>query len=240
VAAARGRYLAFTDDDCRPTPEWLETLDRHLHSTPDRLIGGRTTNGLESNAFSTASQVIVEIAYAFYNPTPETATFFASNNLAAPKARFLELGGFDPAFRVASEDRELCDRWRHAGGQLLYAPDVVVTHSHALTFSSFARQHFAYGRGAHRYHRVREGRGSGRLRDDMRFHLLLPKLLRPHMSRLPLWRATRVMLALALWQIANTLGFFYEKYCGGRRAAVGPIDHAANPVGAPEARRSRA
>jgi glycosyltransferase involved in cell wall biosynthesis len=86
VAAARGRYLAFTDDDCRPTPEWLETLDRHLHSTPDRLIGGRTTNGLESNAFSTASQVIVEIAYAFYNPTPETATFFASNNLARAAA----------------------------------------------------------------------------------------------------------------------------------------------------------
>ena len=136
AAAARGRYLAFTDDDCRPATGWLESMDRHFQSTPDRLIGGRTINGLEDNTFSTTSQVIIDSVYAFYNPTPDTATFFASNNLAVTRERFLELGGFDPAFRIASEDRKLCDRWRHVGGQLRYAPDAVVSHSHALTLGS--------------------------------------------------------------------------------------------------------
>ena len=38
--------------------------------------------------------------------------------------------GFPPfrggPFRVASEDRELCDRWRHAGYQMSYAPEEVL------------------------------------------------------------------------------------------------------------------
>ena len=37
--------------------------------------------------------------------------FFTSNNMGVSKQTFLEVGGFNADLRIASEDRELCDRW---------------------------------------------------------------------------------------------------------------------------------
>ena len=35
--AARGKWLAFTDDDCRPTSDWLTKLKARFHELPDRI-----------------------------------------------------------------------------------------------------------------------------------------------------------------------------------------------------------
>lgn len=210
AAHARGQFLAFTDDDCTPEKGWLSRLEAAFREAPDCLLGGRTVNRLTGNAYAAASQVIVDAAYAFYNDDSASARFFASNNMAVPADRFRQSGGFDVAFRIASEDRELCDRWRHTGGRLVYVPDAVVFHAHPLTFLGFCRQHFSYGRGARRYHRLRARRRSGRLSADMGFHARLPRLVRPSLSRLP-WRQAAVVVGLlGVWQVANALGFFYE------------------------------
>src|SRR5438093_7478006 len=37
---ARGRFLVFTDDDCRPAPSWLHALEARFAETPDSLVGG--------------------------------------------------------------------------------------------------------------------------------------------------------------------------------------------------------
>ena len=39
AARARGRYLAFTDDDCQPDPDWLRSLERGLQEFPGALLG---------------------------------------------------------------------------------------------------------------------------------------------------------------------------------------------------------
>ncbi len=211
---ARGRLLAFTDDDCRPTPDWLCALEQHFHKQPRHLIGGRTLNLLSENLCATTSQLIIEAAYAHYNQDPEHARFFASNNLAAPAALFRKLGGFDRCFRVASEDRELCDRWRYRGLELSYAPEAVVFHAHPLSFRDFCRQHFRYGRGAQRYHRVRALRGSGRLFREIPGHARFLGRLRDPLARLPLPGALPVVGMLAVWQLANAAGFVYESLHG--------------------------
>src|SRR5437879_3868866 len=36
----RGTFLAFTDDDCRPAPDWLKALAIRLSKNPDWVIGG--------------------------------------------------------------------------------------------------------------------------------------------------------------------------------------------------------
>jgi glycosyltransferase involved in cell wall biosynthesis len=211
AAVARGRFLAFTDDDCSPAPDWLVALARRFEKTPQRMIGGRTVNRLTRNPYAMASQLIVDMVYAFYNQDPEAARFFASNNMAVPADLFRRLGGFDgKSFRVASEDRELCDRWLHLGHAMIYAPEAVVLHAHPLTLHTFCKQHFAYGRGAWLYHRHRASRGSGRLRDDFRFHTHLPQLLREPLGRLPRAQARCIPLLLGIWQLANTAGFFAE------------------------------
>jgi GT2 family glycosyltransferase len=211
AAAARGEYLVFTDDDCRPAPSWLARIDAALERAPDDMIGGRTVNALAANRWAATSQAIVDMAYDFYNADAAAPRFFASNNMAVPAGRFAALGGFHhDVFRVASEDRELCDRWHHAGYGLTYVPDAVVAHAHDLGFRSFCRQHFRYGRGAMRYHRVRARRRSGLLRQDMPFHLQLPRLLRRATHAMTTGETAQVAWRLVLWQLCNAAGYFYE------------------------------
>src|SRR5580704_13436050 len=51
VSLARGEFLAFTDDDCTPIPDWLSELERVLRSNPNALVGGRVLNALGRNPY---------------------------------------------------------------------------------------------------------------------------------------------------------------------------------------------
>jgi glycosyltransferase involved in cell wall biosynthesis len=83
---ARGSFLAFTDADCRPEASWLNAFEQGFARTSAHMLGGRTINLLMRNPYSTASQLIVDIVYAFYNCDPDGARFFASNNIAVAGA----------------------------------------------------------------------------------------------------------------------------------------------------------
>lgn len=207
---ARNEFLAFTDDDCEPDPGWLAALGRCLQHSPDSLVGGHTVNGLPDNPYSRASQLIVEMAYAFYNSDLQHPRFLTTNNLAARAELFWQCGGFDRQFRT-SEDREFCDRWRNRRLAMAYLPEALVVHRHPLTLASFCRQHFQYGRGAARFHRTCAARHSSRLRDHVGFHLRLPRWWRSAAAAgdggvtLP-----HFLPYLVLWQLANACGYFYE------------------------------
>lgn len=210
---ARGEFLAFTDDDCTPASGWLRALAARFASHPDRIVGGRTLNALSHNLYSETSQLIINVVYAHFNTDPDDARFFASNNLAFPSARFRELGGFDETFET-SEDREICDRWQSRGLNLSYAPEAVVQHAHTLGLCSLWRQHFGYGRGAHRFHQARTARGNKPFKPDLTFYL---NLLRAATSQSQ-WRRALPLTTLLLWsQLANMAGFFYESYQAGKR-----------------------
>jgi glycosyltransferase involved in cell wall biosynthesis len=202
AARARGDLLAFTDDDCLPASDWLSLLVDAHRTTPDRLIGGRTVNDLPSNPYAATSQLVIDLVYEQCNPQPGHATFFTANNMAVPAALFRELGGFDASFRAA-EDRELCHRWLSQRRRMTYVAEAVVRHTHDLTFASFCRQHFAYGRGAHAYHRRRP---PGAMRYSLGFHGDPRKwLLQPF--RRPLEHPARVCMLLLVWELANAAGF---------------------------------
>ena len=204
VERAVGRYLAFTDDDCAPAPGWLNAIETRASGAPGAIVGGRTLNALPQNLCSTLSHLVLESAYAYYNADPDNARFFASNNLAIPTAPFRELGGFDPEFTTA-EDRDLCSRWTERGGRLVYAPEAVVYHAHGLTIAGLWRQHFAYGRGAYRFHRAHDR--WQRFSIDRRFYL---DLLRRPYAKERTQRAALLTGLLALQQAANAAGFFAE------------------------------
>jgi GT2 family glycosyltransferase len=211
AAQARGELLAFTDDDCRPAADWLQTLAARSASTPHCAIGGRTLNALSRNVYSAASQLVIEFVYAYYNANPNQARFFATNNLAVPTEQFRLLDGFDAAsFPFASEDRDFCDRWLQHGYRMIYAPEAVVYHAHALTLRSYWEQHFEYGRGAFRFHRARARRGSGGFMKEFAFHMNLPRLLRHSFPPRGGPGAMSLAALLVLWQIANAAGFVWE------------------------------
>lgn len=206
---AKGVFLAFTDDDCQPRPDWLRVLAKYCTGNSCHLIGGSTINSLPRNLFSSASQNLVSYLYQYYNGQNRNMTFFASNNMLLPARHFREIGGFNTSFPLAAgEDREFCDRWQHNGFHTIYAPEAVVQHTHAMTLCSFWRQHFNYGRGAFYFHRIRAGRCHTTLkiepfsfyRDLLIFPVLQSKGLKSFLL-------TGLMFVS---QLANSLGFFWE------------------------------
>jgi len=207
---ARGKYLAFTDDDCMPTPDWLQSLTERFAKTPDHMIGGRTINAIPDNVYSTACQVLVDYLYTYYQANLNHGRFFTSNNLALPADRFRLMGGFDTTFpHAAGEDRELCDRWLHRGYQLTYAPEILIYHAPVLTLRNFWRQQFRYGRGAFRFHRARVGRSQESIRlEPLSFY---QNLLRYPFSQVRGGRALSLAVLMVVSQIAIATGFFLER-----------------------------
>lgn len=162
VQAAEGAELVcFTDDDCRPRPDWLDRLVVAQGGAAQRLVGGRIENALHRNVYSAASQSLSSYLYDFYQSRGSAMTFFTTNNLCFRREDFLAVGGFGD-FAVASEDRDLSLRWSAAGGTLLYESAAVVDHAHALDLASFWRQHAGYGRGLRDLHKAMDTRDDTR------------------------------------------------------------------------------
>lgn len=230
ASAASGALLAFTDDDCRPEPDWLARLAAALEGRPRAMVGGRVVNALPENRYAGASQLVTDIVYEHYNAEPESARFCASNNLALGRTAFEEIGGFDERFLVlACEDRDLCDRWTHSGRTLVYASEAVVAHAHAMGPAGYVRQHFTYGRGAVHYHALRRERGSGRMRDEMSFHARAADwLARALRGRRPADLLITTGLLL-VWQAANSAGFLYESVARTGYRADGAIRRSPAP-----------
>jgi len=218
--AATGEFIAFTDDDCIPSPDWLRELAAVFSAVPDAAIGGRIINGLPQNPFSSASQMLVDYLYRYYNAVPGRFYFFASNNLAVPARLFQELGGFDSRFPwAAGEDRDFCDRWQYRSHKMAYAPKAVVHHLHALKFRGFWRQHFHYGRGAYLFHRARALRRKERIRlEPLSFYI---NLLRSPFVCDSGGRAPMICALLLVSQVANALGFFRDRLLPSRRPQEG-------------------
>jgi glycosyltransferase involved in cell wall biosynthesis len=207
LASARGDLVAFIDDDCEPAPGWLAALLDAARRHPDCGLGGTVVNRLGQNPFAETSQLIVAFLCDYYRD-PSTGRFFTSNNLAFPRRLLQSRGGFDATYtRAAGEDRELCDRWVALGGRLVAVPEAVVGHAHPLTWRTFVRQHFEYGRGAWGFRRARAARAGAPLRvEPWRFYRDL--LMCP--VRVHRWRGVPLSALVVLAQTANAAGFFVE------------------------------
>ncbi len=215
AAAARGRLLAFTDDDCAPAPGWLARLGETLRRHPAAIAGGRTVNSLTGNVYAEASQTLLAYLYDYFHANGNPMRFFASCNFAVSAELFRQLGGFDPRFKLAGgEDRDFCDRWICAGRPTVYVPDAVVHHAHALSLLGFLRQHYTYGRGAWHYHRARAERGQAPV--PIEFVPFLTGMIRYPFRQKGLRRPLAVSVLMAASVVMNVLGYFRERFAGAR------------------------
>jgi glycosyltransferase involved in cell wall biosynthesis len=159
---AQARYLVFTDDDCRPGPEWLQALAQALGESDRLVCGGRTVNSLPNSICAEASQLLIDYLSKHYSPVKIYGAFFPSNNLAVSKNGFRNAGGFDESLRFG-EDRDFCYRCASLGFSFAYAPDAVVYHIHHQTFLSFLRLHSRYGGGTYAFRRGCAAKGLPRV-----------------------------------------------------------------------------
>lgn len=209
AAVAAEKYLAFTDDDCRPQKNWLRILENELSKAPGGAVCGRTVNGVGRQFWAEVSQVLLDYLFESFNQNRKQAGFFISNNLAIPASNFSQIGGFDIRFPLAAaEDRELCDRWLRLGLPLGYVKEAVVKHYHDLSLAGFLRQHFNYGRGAWIYRQIRvESSPQAPALESRRFY---SGLLCFPLKRFTLIKGALFGGALVLSQMANAAGFLRQ------------------------------
>jgi len=117
--AAAAAYVAFTDDDCRPTPGWLAALA--AGAAPRHVRVGRTqpdpADGPLLSVFDRTMRVEAHDGR------------FSTCNVLYPRALLAELGGFDHAFDGYGEDSDLGQRARAAGASDSWVPEALVWHA---------------------------------------------------------------------------------------------------------------
>ncbi|WCB95810.1 Validoxylamine A glucosyltransferase [Baekduia alba] len=129
-AAARNRgwrtatapVVAFTDDDCRPSPEWLATLLETLGDRDDVLVQGRTApDPREIDGMSPFARTL---------DLPTQSPHYETCNIAYPRAVLERLGGFDENYPApAGEDTDLGFRAVGDGVAPVFTPDALVFHA---------------------------------------------------------------------------------------------------------------
>lgn len=119
---AEGPVIAFTDDDCIPTPGWLEALLAAAGHSPDPIVRGQTLpDPSEAHALS---------AYAKTMEITRPSPHYETCNVAYPRALLERVGGFDESYpSPVGEDSDLGWRAVAAGGSPMFAPDAVVHHA---------------------------------------------------------------------------------------------------------------
>jgi GT2 family glycosyltransferase len=144
ASAAKGKVLAFTDDDCEPDREWVSRLRRVFTDGRFTAVGGPN---LPPPAQSWAMAVVSAApgAPSHVMLDDEEAEHLPGCNLAVTKQAFDEIGGFDPIFHTAGDDVDFCWRLRQAGHRLGFAAGAFVWHWRRPSLRTFLRQQRGYG-----------------------------------------------------------------------------------------------
>jgi GT2 family glycosyltransferase len=122
--AARAPLVLFTDDDCRPPPEWLERLLECAAAHPGAVIQGATRPDPDELGLRHSSP------YARTQEIEPPSPFGQTCNIAYPRAVLETLEGFDESFPLAAgEDTDLVLRARAVGCEVVAASDAVTFHA---------------------------------------------------------------------------------------------------------------
>lgn len=145
MKAATGGIVAYIDDDTRPDPHWLKYLAAAFENSSHSAIGG-------PNIAPTDDGMVAEcVANAPGNPvhvllSDEQAEHLPGCNLAIRKSCLQAIGGFDPQFRVAGDDVDVCWRLQQKGWTLGFNPAAVVWHHRRNSIRAYWKQQRGYGR----------------------------------------------------------------------------------------------
>jgi GT2 family glycosyltransferase len=140
--AAAGELIAFTDDDCRPEPQWLESLVAAARQAPEGIVQGTTRpDPLERGVLAAP-----HVRTMWIDPV---GPYAQTCNILYPRDLLERLDGFDE-HAVTGEDVGLSLRARTAGARISAAPEAIVNHAvESHTLAGIVRQnlkwrHLAY------------------------------------------------------------------------------------------------
>jgi GT2 family glycosyltransferase len=144
MQAANGEIVAYLDSDARADPDWLRYLAVTFMKSDVAGVGGPNIVPSEDNW----------VAHCVYRspggPTQvmlndEHAEHIPGCNMSFRKSALEEIGGFDPLFRTAADDVDICWRLMAADYQIGFSPSAVVWHHRRPSVKAYWRQQVGYG-----------------------------------------------------------------------------------------------
>ena len=142
---ARGEIIAYIDDDAYPDPHWLHYLGYAYRSTSHACIGGPNILPPEDGPIATC------VANAPGGPvhvltSDELAEHVPGCNLSIRKDVLVRIGGFDPVYRSAGDDVDICWRVQQAGYTIGFHPAALVWHHRRNSLKAYWKQQQGYGK----------------------------------------------------------------------------------------------
>jgi glycosyltransferase involved in cell wall biosynthesis len=134
LAHAQGPLVAYTDDDCEVSPEWLERLVEYYRRYPESgLIYGAVHAGPHDPRAGFIPTAPITRFRRIAAPRSKWRERGIGANMAGPLEALRQVGGFDEALGSggplrANLDGDLTYRMLKAGYVVLNVPDAVVIH----------------------------------------------------------------------------------------------------------------
>ena len=142
---AKGEIVAYIDDDAYPDPQWLRYLAYAYQTTSHAGIGGPNIAPDDDGPIATC------VANAPGGPvhvliTDEIAEHIPGCNMSFKRDVLLEIGGFDPVYRTAGDDVDICWRIQHTGRTIGFHPSAFVWHHRRNSVKAYWKQQKGYGK----------------------------------------------------------------------------------------------
>jgi GT2 family glycosyltransferase len=149
---ARGQIIAFTDDDCVPSSDWLAQIERTMISSPacDGVTGSILPFGEETSGLFPISIRTAEKRTTFQGRALPWHVG-SGGNFAIKRDWLLRIGGYDERLGAgspgkAAEDTDLFYRLLQAGAIICYEPEAVIYHERQDA-ASLTRSFWNYSHG---------------------------------------------------------------------------------------------
>ena len=143
--AATGEIIAYLDDDAYPDEHWLTYLAFAFMRTEHAGIGGPNIappgDGVIADCVANAPGGPVHVLLS-----DEVAEHIPGCNMAYRREHLMAVGGFDPRFRAAGDDVDICWRLQERGWTLGFAPTAVVWHHRRNSIKAYFKQQRGYAK----------------------------------------------------------------------------------------------
>lgn len=145
MKAATGEIIAYLDDDAYPDPDWLAYLAAGFMNSRHAALGGPNIppkgDGWIAECVANAPGGPVHVLVS-----DQEAEHIPGCNMAFRKAALQEIRGFDPSFRTAGDDVDVCWRLQEKGFTLGFSPAAVVWHHRRNSIAAYWKQQVGYGK----------------------------------------------------------------------------------------------
>jgi GT2 family glycosyltransferase len=141
--AATGEIVAYTDDDCFTDPDWLTHLVDQLERTGAAAVGG--PNLTPEDGWLAACVAASPGQPTHVLESDQVAEHIPGCNMAFRRDALLAINGFDPLYRKAGDDVDVCWRLQQSGRWITFAPGAFVWHHRRQGPRAYLKQQMGYG-----------------------------------------------------------------------------------------------